>query len=288
MTPVTLFGLYSLALVAMSLLGGRLPSFFAMTHTRTQLVLSFVSGVLLGVAFLHLLPHALSASRGDHGVTATMTWTVIGLLVMLLLQRLLHFQQPDYRGPQSSSHHHDHAHDVPVTHTAVSVGWRGVLLGLLFHAFIDGMALGAAMAGASYSKESTIPGLAIFIAILLHKPLDAMSITALMKAGGVSATVRGFTNLVFALVCPLGAVVVYLLLTGGGELRDVTLTPVLAFSAGAFICIALGDLLPEVQFHSHDRIKLTLMLLLGLAIAYLIEWASPQHSHGLGAVSGLV
>ena len=48
-----------------------------------------------------------------------------------------------------------------------------------------------------------------------------------------------------------------------------------------------GGAVPEVQFHSHDRIKLTLVFLLGIAIASLIEWASPQHTHTLGAATGL-
>ena len=245
MTPLILLGLYGAALVASSLLGGRLPRYFAMTHTRTQLAMSLVSGVMLGIAFLHLLPHALSAAHGEHGISMTMTWTVLGLVVMLLLLRLLHFHQPDYPG-HSSSCHHDHAQEVVAVDAAAPVGWRGVLVGLLFHTFIDGIALGAAMVGAPHRHEDAILGLGIFIAILLHKPLDAMSITALMKAGGVRLGAQRLANLVFALVCPLGAVAVYLLLGGAGELREATLAPLLAFSAGAFICIALGDLLPEV------------------------------------------
>lgn len=43
-----------------------------------------------------------------------------------------------------------------------------------------------------------------------------------------------------------------------------TLTAVaLSFSAGTFLCIALSDLLPELQFHSHDRFKLSVALLAG-------------------------
>ena len=40
----------------------------------------------------------------------------------------------------------------------------------------------------------------------------------------------------------------------------------LAFSAGTFLCIALSDLLPELQFHSHDRLKLSVALLTGFAL----------------------
>ena len=52
----------------------------------------------------------------------------------------------------------------------------------------------------------------------------------------------------------------------------------LAFSAGVFLCISLGDLLPEVHFHSHDRLQLSMMLLLGVLIAMGIEML-PGHRH---------
>ena len=44
----------------------------------------------------------------------------------------------------------------------------------------------------------------------------------------------------------------------------------LAFCAGSFLCIASSDLLPELQFHSHDRFKLSVALLAGLSVAILI------------------
>ena len=121
----------------------------------------------------------------------------------------------------------------------------------------------------------------MFLAILLHKPLDAMSITALMKAGGAGMSAQRLANLAFAVVCPLGALLFYLAVGADAALQGTALAPVLAFTAGAFICIALGDLLPEVQFHSHDRIKLTLVFLLGIAIAQAMELAAPQHGHAL-------
>src|SRR5690606_34264129 len=39
---------------------------------------------------------------------------------------------------------------------------------------------------------------------------------------------------------------------------------------------ALGDLLPELEFHRHDRVKLSAALLAGLLIAFLIE----RYGHG--------
>jgi zinc and cadmium transporter len=41
----------------------------------------------------------------------------------------------------------------------------------------------------------------------------------------------------------------------------------LAVAAGLLLALALGDLLPEVQSHDHDRLLLTVMLVLGIAAA---------------------
>jgi len=128
------------------------------------------------------------------------------------------------------------------------------------------------------SHTSGVIGIGVFLAILLHKPLDAMSIVTVMQAGGWSKGARTMTNLVFALMCPLGAMLFYfgVGVTDGG---DHLVAVALAFSAGAFICIALSDLLPEVHFHSHDRGKLTLAFLLGIAVAYAIGSVEPAGIH---------
>ena len=54
----------------------------------------------------------------------------------------------------------------------------------------------------------------------------------------------------------------------------------LAFCAGTFLCVACSDLLPELQFHSHDRFKLSLALLAGLGVAFLVGlFESEGHDH---------
>ena len=86
------------------------------------------------------------------------------------------------------------------------------------------------------------------------------------------------TNLIFALMCPLGALMFYygVDIIGGSEQ---VVAAALAFSAGAFICIALGDLLPEVHFHSHDKLKLSVAFLLGIALAFAIGSVEPPGVH---------
>jgi zinc and cadmium transporter len=145
------------------------------------------------------------------------------------------------------------------------------------HTLIDGVALGAVMLASS--SAGGLIGIGVFLAILLHKPLDAMSIVTVMAAGGWSRKAQTSANLVFALMCPLGALLFFFGVDVVADSRNYLVAAALAFSAGAFICIALSDLLPEVHFHSHDRTKLTLAFLLGLALAYAIGSVEPAGIH---------
>ena len=277
MTGASLLVIYGSALFAASLLGSGLPRLVVMTHTRTQMVLSLISGLMLGVALLHLIPHSFAAATG---IDTVMLWTLAGLIFMLLLLRWFHFHQHDFGSPaehcelsSADAHHHAHAHD----HAHLpeqAMGAIGLFAGLCVHTVVDGIALGAVLVSAQ--GGAALAGAGVFLAILLHKPLDALSIETVMSARGWSSSARWSAGAVFALLCPLTAVLFYF---GATPLfPEATLLPAaLAFAAGAFICIALGDLLPEVQFHSHDRLRLTLLFLLGVGIAFALGWFEPAH-----------
>ena len=114
---------------------------------------------------------------------------------------------------------------------------------------------------------------------LSHEALDALSITTVMKAGGWRQPALATTNVLFALMCPLGALLFFFGVDLLGPSREVVVAAALAFAAGAFICIALSDLLPEVHFHSHDRATLTIAFLLGILIAYGIGLFEPATLH---------
>ena len=275
MTDTSLLALYGTALFAASLLGSGLPRLFRMTHTRTQMVLSLISGLMLGVALLHLIPHAFANGQS---IDTVMIWTLSGLIFMLLLLRWFHFHQHDFASAaadcdlaSADEHHHAHAHaHLPEQ----ALGAMGLFAGLCVHTVVDGIALGAVLIGSA--QGASLAGVGVFLAILLHKPLDALSIETVMGARGWSSTSRWTAGAVFALLCPLTAAAFYL---GASALvpYDGLLPASLAFAAGAFTCIALGDLLPEVQFHSHDRLRLTLLFLLGVGVAFALGWLEPAH-----------
>ncbi len=261
--------------------GGQLPNWVRMTHTRTQVAMSLVSGLMLGVAFYHLLPHSVAMMPGPAAADISVRWLMFGLITMLLLLRMFHFHQHDFSHEEEDhhDHHHDHAHGYSPPAVASRVSWLGIALGLGLHTVIDGIALGAVMQAEIADGAAGVVGLGVFLAILLHKPLDAMSITTVMAAGGWDARARTANNLLFALMCPLGALLFYFGVDHLGNNGDYVVAAALAFSAGAFICIALSDLLPEVHFHSHDRAKLTGAFLLGIGIAYAIGALEPASYH---------
>lgn len=290
-SPTLLLIFYCLAIAGFSLVGGLLPSWIKMTHTRTQLVMSLVSGLMLGVAFYHLVPHSVALAGGPQGVDTTVWWLMVGLIVMLLLLRVFHFHQHDFSSeegvqhdpPQHAVHDHQHGHEHGASHHQAhespvhGLSWIGLALGLAVHTLIDGVALGAVMHAGSHA--SGLIGIGVFLAIALHKPLDAMSIITVMQAAGWSKGARASANLGFALMCPLGALLFFFGVDVVADSRNHLVAAALAFSAGAFICIALSDLLPEVHFHSHDRGKLTLAFLLGISLAYAIGSVEPVGIH---------
>ncbi len=90
MWPAMLIAIYCVCLTVASLAGGWLPSLMRLTHTRMQLMMSFVGGLMLGVAILHLLPHAV-VQTGSLDYAA---WScILGLLTMFLIIRVFNVHQ---------------------------------------------------------------------------------------------------------------------------------------------------------------------------------------------------
>ncbi len=309
--PVTLLTIYCVLIAASALFGGLLPSLLNLTHRLLQHLVSLIGGLMLGVALFHQLPHAVAAMSGHgHSPAVALDWCVgwlmVGLLTMFFMLRLFHFHHHEAVVTDEDKDHlcghdhdqdpspeclssHDHDHDSAGHHhshyPAQGASWIGIFLGLAIHSLIDGGALAAHLtADAMYCRDFNVSmvgllGFGTFLGIVLHKPLDSLSITTVMAAGGWSARSRNLVNVGYALMCPIGAAVFYL---GVQQFafQDIVLAAALAFSAGVFLCISLSDLLPEVQFHSHDRMRLSLALLIGVLLAWVIGFAEQGHMHG--------
>lgn len=218
--------------------------------------MSFVSGLMLGVALFHMLPDGAERIQSMH---AAGYWVAAGIVSMFLLIRVFHVHAHGEAGTACDHAPHDHGHHA---------SGAGVLAGLTIHSLLDGIALAAAVAaGAQQTNAMGLLGLGTFLAVLLHKPLDSLSIVSVMAASGWTTRARTIANICFALTVPVGAGVFF---CGFAAAGDAAIGAALCFSAGLFLCIALADLLPEIQFHQHDRVRLTSALLAGIALAFAI------------------
>ncbi|MCA9294926.1 MAG: ZIP family metal transporter [Phycisphaerales bacterium] len=314
---VLLLTAYVVVVLLSSLAGGALPWLVKLTHRRMELGISFISGMMLGVGLLHLLPHAMMEQgaissidgHGDHGgIERIMLWFIAGLLVMFFLERFFCYHHHDVpvvaEGPsaaeQSHDHDHDHEHEHKSSHShGASCGhghqheeghrltWAGALVGMTIHSIIAGVALAASVEAERQGAPSAgagsglhLWGLGTFLVIALHKPFDSMTVIGLMRVGAHPPMRCHVVNVLFSLCIPIGVVLFYLGMRGESSEAHGYLAASLAFSAGTFICIALSDLLPELRFHNHDRIMLSAALLLGLGIAFGISrMEASTHDH---------
>jgi zinc and cadmium transporter len=282
MSPGPLIFLYCACIVLASLLGGWLPSRLHLTHTRMHVTMSFVAGFMLGVGVLHMLRHSMHGTRSPD---TSVIWLMAGLLTTFFLIRVFQFHQHAPAEDAEEHASHAHAHQDDAAHAVArpnELSWIGVAVGLALHSALDGVAVAASVAVENRASGggAYVLGLGTFLSVLLHKPLDALSITTLMAAAGWPLRFRQAVNVAFALMCPLGALGFYFGLSGLADTHhDLMVGCALAFSAGVFVCIALSDLLPELQFHTHDRVKLSVALLLGVALAFCVGFVEPKHTH---------
>ncbi|MEZ6034875.1 MAG: ZIP family metal transporter, partial [Planctomycetaceae bacterium] len=202
-------------------------------------------------------------------------------------------QEDPCAGHEPHDHDHDHGHHhppqaagslpiigQPYCHHAHQLSWLGIAIGLSLHTLIDGIALAASVeADAKFPSQGVMFGLGTFLAIILHKPLDAVSITSLMAGSGWTSRSRFMVNLIFSTMCPLGVALFVFGIRQLSGMQDQVVCSVLAFSAGVFLCIALSDLLPEMEFHAHNRFRLTVALTAGVLLAYGITFLEPSHLH---------
>lgn len=187
---------------------------------------AFGAGFMVAVALLGMLPEAF-ALGGERAAV----YVLLGYLLVHFTQHTLipHFHFGEERHPVSKA-------------TGVTA-----LAGLLLHTFFDGVAIAS---GFAVSSEL---GLLLFIAILLHKLPEGVTISSIQLAGGSGqAGAVGSAGLL-----GLATVIGVLLHDAVGFLA----AHGLALSAGVTIYVAASNLVPEFQ-HQRGR-WLPLMFFLG-------------------------
>ena len=264
MNGVGALSVYTGAILLGALAGGALPLFASVR--RSDLLLSFSAGVMLGAAFFHMLPEAVE--RGGKGVVP---FVVVGFLVLYLLERFVLVHVCAEPGPNRRlstagaplPHHegeHDHEHhghgDPDGTGCDVHTLGLAAWVGMSAHTLVDGFALGA-------SSVTPELGVLVFLAILAHKVPNAFSLSAILLSEGYSRARAVWMNAAFALMVPVGAGI-YVLLRDLVHVERFTALA-LAGSAGTFLHLALSDILPDLHRRGASRWRLSASLLAGVA-----------------------
>lgn len=223
-----------------TLIGGLLALRF---RRHITLLIAIGAGVLLGVAFLDLLPEALSLGEAANlSSTDILGLTLLSFLLFLSVESILD------------------AIDRRLRRSAFGerfVGRAGAIM-LIFHSFRDGMAIGAAYAAAHSA------GYAVAFGIAAHDLGDGMN-TVILSTGGREAQWSDYAFLAADAIAPfLGG-----LLTAWWVFSMRGSVALLVLAAGFFLQMATGDFLPEIRRFEGPRRLLIPSVLFGSLIIYL-------------------
>lgn len=191
-----------------------------------EYLLALSAGFLLALAFFELIPDSL-ALLGESAP-----------LYFLLGFALLHFFEHTLVG---------HLHFGEETHPEVMVSRASslaALFGLIVHAFFDGLAISAGL------QIDFAIGLLIFIAVLLHKLPEGLTIASIMIAARSSRREAFLASLCVASSTVLGCIVLFSL----SKFTETAAGIAFAFSAGTAAYVGASDLIPEIN-RSRNRLS---------------------------------
>jgi zinc transporter ZupT len=201
--------------------------------------LAIGAGFMLALVMLEMIPESFRAI----GAAAP--------LYLLGGYAVLHFFEHTVVG---------HLHFGEETHEEVMVSRMASLstfAGLMVHAFFDGFSISIGM------QFDFGLGLLIFIAIILHKIPEGLTIASVMMAAHHERRTVWLANLAVGGATILGVAAPLFL----AHTNQTVLGGAFAFSAGVAMYVGASDLIPEIN-HSHNRI-IPLMVFVGMLLFYL-------------------
>ncbi|KAL0099365.1 hypothetical protein PUN28_020140 [Cardiocondyla obscurior] len=260
----------TLVMLVGSCLAGSLPLVMSLSESKLQLVSILGAGLLVGTALAVIIPEGIRAlftgkitngkELDDDLHSLIGVSLVLGFIFMLLID-------------QCSARKSD-GRQKSITAT----------LGLVVHAAVDGVALGAAATTSQADVE-----VIVFLAIMLHKAPAAFGLVSFLLHEGVDKKRISKHLLIFSLAAPCLALVTYF---GIGKEGKETLSSVNAtglamlFSAGTFLYVATVHVLPELMTRNSNyahvpsvegtisttglKVKEILFLVIGLFLPALI------------------
>ncbi|NDG26795.1 MAG: ZIP family metal transporter [Proteobacteria bacterium] len=174
---------YGLSIFLTALAGSLFPLIIPIhQENRLKLFVAFGAGLLLGMAFLHMLPEASEILPHAFGA-----WFLAGFVLLLILERFIMVH--------ACEEHGCHYHTVGLT----------AFFGLAAHGIIEGFALASSL---------VMPHLAllVLVAVLAHKAPAGFALTSIMRLAGKTRKQILLFSVGVALSGPLGLFLAYFFL----------------------------------------------------------------------------
>jgi len=214
-----------------TIIGGWIPTFTKWSTETFRMIISFCAGFLLGAVFFHLLPGIANVLGPNLGYPI-----IIGFLLVFVMEKFI-MVHPCEEGECNY-------HKIGVA----------AYVGIGLHSLLDGVAIGAA-------NEMNM-SFVILVAVAVHKFPAALALSSiLVKGGEYSRKKINLSMLIFALTTPLGALVSLFLFK---NIDPYFVGVALGISAGTFLYIAIGDLLPTVHEENEKKYQNLVCLCLGI------------------------
>jgi zinc transporter ZupT len=238
-SQVFLFGLMA---AGAEVLGGSLIYLKKSWPRRVQeTLLALGAGFILALVFLKLIPASIHA-LGD----VAMVYCVLGFAT-------IHFFEHTIVG---------HLHFGEETHSDAMVTKRASMSafsGLFVHAFFDGFTISIGF------QFNFLLGVLIFLAVLLHKFPEGLTIGSIVVAAGYPRKVVLMSTIGLAVATLIGVCTMFLF----QSLSEEFVGAGFAFSAGVAVYVGASDLIPEIN-KSRDRIP-PLVVFAGMIMFYVSE-----------------
>ena len=211
---------------------------------RSQYVNSFAAGLILALAFFHLIPEASELSEVAFPVI------FLGFFSIYMLENFIVIH--------SGSELHFHESDPCLQHTSETNGVM-VFAGLSLHSLIDGVIIGVGF------ELGTEIGILASLAVIAHEVPEGVTSFALINETLPDKPL--LLSLVVALATPIGALISLMFIQ---SLTDNMIGILLALAAGTFIYVSASDLIP--QTHGTQNLKTMVSFLLGAVVIVLISF----------------
>jgi zinc transporter ZupT len=223
---------FFLALLAASsdILGGLLLRYSKVNNIPTRYIVGFASGIVISTAFFELIP--------ESNMEKNYLYLGLGFFGFYLLEKIVMLHSC---GEQECETH--------------NLGWVAAL-GMSADNVVDGIGIAV-----GYMTQPVL-GVLITVAVIAHEIPQGITTAVIMRDAGFKFHHIMATLVLAGLMYPLGAL-------ASGIVPPNLYTAIIAFVAGSFIYIGVGDLLLEA--HRRFNIKVIISVLLGAAVLLTLE-----------------